>query len=140
MLPTLLAATLAAIAAFPSGLVRPPAAMGHPVASSAAARRALDLDVTGRPFGLAGNSVSPPQEAGGYRLSEAKVRDGGNWSPEGGTSGLSQNLGGSLQGLTLRLRGKRLLDKFDLVGGGSGVGPPRYAARKHLMLSLSQSF
>jgi hypothetical protein len=42
--------------------------------------------------------------------------------------------------MTLRLRGKRLLDKSDLVGGGSGIGPPRYAARKHIMLSLSQSF
>jgi hypothetical protein len=97
------------------------------------------MNVIGRPFDLAGNSVSPPQE-GGYRLSEAKVRDGGNWSPDGGTSGLSQNLGGPLHGMTFRLRGKRLLDKFDLVGGGSGIGPPRYAARKHLMLSLSQSF
>jgi hypothetical protein len=98
------------------------------------------MDVIGRSFGLAGNSVSPPQEAGGYRLSKAEVRDGGDWSPDGGTSGLSQNLGGPLHGMTLRLRGKRLLDKFDLVGGGSGIGPPRYAARKHLMLSLSQSF
>jgi hypothetical protein len=98
------------------------------------------MDVIGRSFGLAGNSVSPPQEVVGYRLSKAEVRDGGDWSPDGGTFGLSRNLDGPLHGLTLRLRGKRLLDKSDLVGGGSGLGPPRYAARKHLMLSLSQSF
>jgi hypothetical protein len=141
MLLTLLAAAMAALAGISSGLARPSVAMAQP-ATSPPARRVLHIDVAGPPFDLAGNEAPPASETGNYRLSEFKLQDAGDWSGGGGTPELSQDPGGPgpLQRLVLRLRAKRLLDKSDLVGGGSGIGPPRYAARKHLMLSLSQSF
>jgi len=142
MLPTLLAAAMILIAGLSSDHARPSSTMKQPAAHSAPAGRPLDLDVTGPPLGLAGNSVSPLPEAGDYRLNESKVSNGSEWSSDNGASWLSESLVGSapLPGVTFRLRAKRLLDKFDVVGGGSGSGPPQYAGRKHLMLNIVKNF
>ena len=132
MLPRLLAAALTVTAGISSGPAQPSSAMEQPAANSAPRR----------PFGPVDNAVSAPPQSGDYRLSESKASNGRNWSPDSGPTWLSQSLIGPepLHGVRLRLRAKRLFDKFDLVGGGSGVGPPQYAGRKHLMLNILKSF
>jgi hypothetical protein len=132
MFPTWLAAALIVIAGASSNRARPPSALEQPSAQSARAAGAPDMNDTKRP--------SSPVVS--YRLNEGRVSNGHDWSPDIDPSWLSQSLVRyePREGVTLRLHSKKLYDKFDVVGGGSGVGPSQYAGRKRLMLSILKSF
>jgi hypothetical protein len=75
-----------------------------------------------------------------YRLNQSLVLDLGEPPPHSsGFSGALTNAG-ALQGLRFRFHAMKLVDKADMLGGGSGVGPAQYASRKHFVLSISKRF